>query len=336
MILNSGNKKFFFLVIFASFLILFTTQEYGFSQENANQAQIDISNNKESSFFHNGGLSTEVNPFWTPEQTTLKAGLRYSILVGFPAVHIAYGFFAWDWGTSKSWRWGRERWFQGDTDSGGADKAGHFFAHHLVTRLSYSVFSYTEKDQNMALAYSAITGATCGLLIEIGDAFTGRYGFSYEDLVADLVGVSAAVILDKYPVADEFIGITAEYWPSKAFRSTRKSNDKHIGNFAGDYSGWKYLLNFKLAGFKYIGFDIPEFMRYIQLDFAYYTKNYTDYDMHYRPGGTPKRHYSFGVSVNMREVTKDIFKNYEKASWVAEQPFKYIHVPVGYRTKHTI
>lgn len=336
MIFNSINKKSFCLIIFASFLMFFSAQEYGFPQESVTPAQIDAIDNGGNSFFHNGGLSTEVNPFWTPEQTGFKTGLRYSILFGFPAIQMAYGFFVWEWGTTKSWRWGNERWFQGDTDSGGADKAGHFYAHYLVTRLSYTFFSYTEKDQNMALAYSAITGAACGLMIEIGDAFTGRYGFSYEDLVADLVGVASAVVLDKYPIADEFIGVTAVYWPSKAYRSVRKSDDRHIGNFAGDYSGWKYLLNFKLAGFKYIGLDIPEFMRYIQLDFAYYTKNYTDYDMEYRPEATPKRHFSFGVSVNMREVTKDIFKNHPKTAWVADQPFKYIHVPIGFRSEQTI
>lgn len=330
---NSIIKKFIFLVIFASTLIFFTAQEYGFSQENENPVQTDIVNNGENSFFFNSTLSTEVNPFWTPEETAFKKGMRYSILIGFPVVHAAFGVLVWDWGESGDWKWGKERWFQGDTDSGGADKTGHFFAHYTVTRIAYSFFSYTEKNQNMALAYSAFTGATVGLLIEVGDAYTGKYGFSYEDLVVDLIGVASAVVLDKYPVADEFIGITGTYWPSKAFR---KYDNKNIGNFAGDYSGWKYLLNFKLAGFKYLGFNIPEFMRYIQLDVAYYTRNYTNYDQAYSPGKEAKRHWSFGASVNMREVTRDIFKNYKTAGWVAEQPFKYYHIPLGYSNKQTI
>jgi hypothetical protein len=331
--ISSILQKFIYLFLISLTLVFFTAQEYGYSQENEIPAQTDTVNNGESSFSLNGGLSADVNPFWTPEETAYKKGMRYSILIGFPLAHIVYGVTVWNWGENSDWKWANERWFQGDTDSGGADKTGHFFAHYLVSRASYSFFSYTEKNQNVALTYSALTAAGVGVLIEVGDAYTGKYGFSYEDIVADFLGVAAAVVLDKYPVADEFIGITATYWPSKGFK---KDEDSSYGDFAGDYSGWKYLMNLKLAGFKYIGFDIPEFMRYIQLDLGYYTREYTDYDLAANPSPEPKRHWSFGASVNMREVTRDIFRNHKTAGWVAEQPFKYYHVPIGFANKKSI
>jgi len=304
-------------------------------KENAGiSGKSDIEKNSGNSFFSAGGLSADINPFWTPGETDFKAGMRYSVLVGVPVVHLVYGFAMWDWGEQKQWHSAHERWFQGDTDSGGADKAGHFFAHYTVSRISYSLFSYTEQSRGRALFYSAFTAALVGTMIELGDAYTGRYGFSYEDLTADYTGIAVAFLLDRYPVLDEFIGITESYVPSKAFKS---ENDKTYFNFAGDYSGAKWMVNFKLAGFKYIGFDIPEFMRYIQLDAGYYTRDYTDYDEDYNQDVDPQRHLFIGVSVNMREVSRDLFrKSDRKAGWIAEQPFKYYHVPLGYEKKNTI
>ena len=96
------------------------------------------------------------------------------------------------------------------------------------------------------------------------------------------------------------------------------------------------MVNFKLAGFRYLGFNIPEFMRYIQLDAGYYTRDYTDYDEEYKDQVNPRRHLYVGVSVNMREVARDFFKTDKKSKWILEQPFKYYHVPVGYEKDKTL
>ena len=85
-----------------------------------------------------------------------------------------------------------------------------------------------------------------------------------------------------------------------------------------------------------MGYNIPEFMRYIQLDLGYYTREYTDYDLAANASPEPQRHWFFGASVNMREVTRDIFRNNKKAGWLAEQPFKYYHIPIGYTSERSI
>ncbi len=272
------------------------------------------------------------NPFWTPGETTSKTVLRYSILVGAPVITFLYGAKTWNWGDNHDFWFGEERWFQGDTGAGGADKIGHCFAHYAVSRMTYSFFSYTEQSRNTAVIYSGLTAALIGTMIEIGDGFTGRYGFSYEDLVVDYVGIIIAMISDRFPIFDQFIGFTATYVPSKAFR---RYGDGTYLDFAGDYSGWKYMFNFKLGGFKYIGLDIPEFMRYVQFDIGYYTRQYTDYD-HENGDYDARRHWFFGISVNMREVARDLFSWNRKAQWLAEQPFQYYHVPIGYQNDEPI
>jgi hypothetical protein len=280
-------------------------------------------------YYHN---SPTGNPWWSDNDTGLKTGLRYSFLVGGPVVTLLWGSNAWNWGENKNWRWGHERWFQRDTDSGGADKAGHCFAHYMQTGLLYSVFSYTERSQNTALLYSGLTVGIIGTMIEVGDAFTGRYGFSYEDLIADYVGIAVSIILHKYPTIDAFIGFTAHYWPTEGFRN---DENKSYLNFAGDYSGWKFMINFKLGGFAYLGFDMPEFLRYVQFDVGYYTREYTEYD-NQEGEFDARRHWFFGVSVDMRQVARDFGRVNRKFGWVLEQPFKYYHVPIGIENDQAI
>lgn len=265
------------------------------------------------------------NPWWSDEDTSFKTGMRYTLLIGAPLATILYGSNTWNWGENHDWKWAHERWFQHDTDSGGADKAGHCFAHYMQTRIVYSMFSYTERSQNTALFYSGLTVGIIGTMIEVGDAFTGRYGFSKEDLIADYVGIAFAVLLEKFPAVDAFIGFTAHYWPTRGFRN---DEDKTYLNFAGDYSGWKYMLNFKLAGFFYLGLELPEFLRYVQFDVGYYTREYTEYD-NQEGQFDERRHWFFGVSVNMRQVARDFGRWNRNFSWILEQPFKYYHVPIG-------
>jgi hypothetical protein len=96
------------------------------------------------------------------------------------------------------------------------------------------------------------------------------------------------------------------------------------------------MINFKLAGFKYIGFDIPEFMRYIMLDFGYYTRGYTSFD---DPGREKTRHPYVGISLNMIEVVRDMFDESNRDGRLCkalQQPFKYMHVPVGYELDKTL
>lgn len=333
-------KRILLLTLSAFFVVsLFVNSEQVFAQENneepdaADQTE-EIESYNDSTFFSDRQLTTYDNPFWTPEETTFKQGLRYSTLIGVPAIVTAYGFAAWSWG-EDDYRFYRERWFESDTDSGGADKTGHFLAHHIVARMCYSVFSYTETSQNRALAYSAFTSFAVGTVIEIGDGFTGNYGFSHEDWIANNLGILTAVLLDKYPVLDEFIGFTGHYWPTKAHK---KSGDTL--NVPGDYTGWTYLMSFKPAGFKYLGYEIPEYLRFIQFDIGYYTREFTGRDLRAVGGDAsqlnPTRNWFFGVSVNMREVARETFKKNRKAAWIAEQPFKYYHLPIGYTSDHEI
>ncbi|HOV09940.1 MAG TPA: DUF2279 domain-containing protein [Spirochaetota bacterium] len=267
------------------------------------------------------------------ENRDFKRKATYWTIAGSFALVYYYGAEAWDWGEG-GFRWGDEGWFGANTPSGGMDKLGHMWAHYAVMRGFNNLFEYTLEDKKEALILSTSTAAAIGLLIELGDGTSSSWGFSYQDLIFDWLGVGLGVVLEAFPVADEFIGFTWEYWPTDNFLHESKGRKKfHV---TGDYSGHKYMINFKLAGFKAIGWDIPEFLRYIMIDFGYYTRGYTDYE---DPGTEKTRHPYIGISINFMEIVKDFFDEKDQNSRLCkglQQPFKYMHVPVGYEAQKTL
>ncbi len=262
-----------------------------------------------------------------------KRSIRYSVLVAVPVNTFTVAFLAWDWGETRRFRLGNEGWFGKGTYTGGADKLAHLYAHYVMMRVLWNVYDYTESGGPLKWAYSAgITGAIA-LGIEIGDGFCkNQNGFSFVDLSMGFIGIGVAALLEQFPAVDGFISLSAGYIPTKYFRR----HPRRLYLFLDDYSGWKFMANIKLAGFKNVGVKIPEFLRYIQFDVGYYTTGFTKYD--YRWGETQmminrknrERNMFIGISVNLAEFVKDCFKDPETlASRALQQPFKYYHVPLG-------
>jgi hypothetical protein len=152
-------------LFFSFFLVLLLIQGPLFSQENA---EINNQSTNQETTEGNAGKS---------EYYTLKRNLTYGAIIGSFAVTYIYGSDAWDWG-GMDYRWAHEGWFGADTDSGGIDKIGHMWAHYVVQRGFNNLFEYTLEDKKEALIVSTATAASVGLLIEIGDGTSGKYGFS--------------------------------------------------------------------------------------------------------------------------------------------------------------
>ena len=316
-----------------SIILSFFQYELVFSQH-SNQLEPNTFFSEEGKDDVNGNATDNID-----KKTELKNNIntrkriRNTFLISSPIVTLLFGSKVWDWGSSHNWRWANEGWFEHDTDSGGADKIGHFFSHYAITRISYSIFNYTEEDTSMKWVYTLSLAGAVGALIEVGDAYSGKYGFSFRDLIADYLGIAIGSILEICPTIDKFIGFSVEYQPTKGFKNY---NDKYEINCVTDYSGWKYMMNFKLSGLKYIGLQGYDFLRYIMLDFGYYTKGYTKYD-EYESLTNRKRYLFMGVSVNMMEVVSDFYSDKRSAlHWLTQQPFKYYHLPIGYKHNNKI
>lgn len=254
---------------------------------------------------------------------------RYAVLVSVPMTTYLFAWLSWDWGDVRNdFKFAHEGWFGRGTYSGGADKLGHIYSHYLMTRLLYMVFNYTENGGYKKWIMSSVLPVFLAVGIELGDAYSSaQNGFAYQDMLCGFMGIAFGLILEGFPIIDSFIGFSVEYYPSKYFRK----NMGQILRFVDDYSGWKFMVNFKLAGFRDLGFDVPAFLRYIMIDVGYYTRGFTDYDA--MVGDTQRQRNVFiGISINVIEFIDDCFRDrHPKASHYLKQPFKYIHVPLGYK-----
>lgn len=261
-----------------------------------------------------------------------KEYLAYGLVAGTITGISIYGFTSWDWGNGR-WGWAHEGGFGENTYSGGADKLGHLYTHYLLQRAFNNAFEWSLEDREKALLLSTGTAAMVGLLIEVGDGTSDEYGFSWEDMAADLAGIGIGALLEYFPVADEFVGLSLSY---NTDSSGGGAKERKATSLLNDYSGQKIMMNFRLAGFRAVGVDIPEFMRYIQFDFGYYTRGYTGYDA---PDAEERRHLFAGISLNFMEVVKDFYPEEKRSSFICvalQQPFKYYHVPVGYEAGYRL
>ncbi len=268
------------------------------------------------------------------DQFLNKDYLRYSILFGSMPLTFLFGVKAWDWGSRHEFKSEREGWFGQDTSAGGSDKVGHFYAHYLIQRFLYFVFDYTENGAPRKYAYSILTTSIVGTAIEIGDGWSSLYGFSYEDLVTDLAGVFVGALLDYFPVLDAFIGFSVYYLPTSNYVKYHKKHETVPLGWVTDYSGFRYMMNIKLAGFRYLGFKVPEFMRYINFDLGWFSRDFSAYDGEFTPRENldPRRHWYFGISLNFAEVMRDFHSEKKGALYkITTTPFEYYHIPVGYR-----
>jgi hypothetical protein len=259
-----------------------------------------------------------------------KKSVRWSVLVAAPLNFYLTSVFTWEWGRYTKFRFAREGWFGQYTYTGGSDKAAHFYSFYIVTRASYALFNYTENGGRMKWVYATALPAFAAIETEIGDGFCKKQnGFSASDLAMGYLGIVTAVLLERFPVVDSFLGFSIEYWPTKYFRD----NPSKLGLFLDDYSGWKFMGNIKLAGFNNLFRRAPGFLRYISLDVGYYTTGYTVYDNrveHRFRINKRERNIFIGLSVNMAEAAKDFFQDRESfAAKAVSQPFNYIHFPVG-------
>ena len=221
--------------------------------------------------------------------------------------------------------------FGENTNAGGADKTGHAFSHYVAFRALHAYYNWSENGKSTKWFYSIPTATLLGLLIEVGDAYSSEYGFSYEDLVADMTGIGLGILLEYSPTLDSLIGYSWQYWPTDRYFD--KFHSKPL-NMTTDYNGAKFVLNFRLAGLQNLGLKLPNFLRYIQFDFGYFTRNYRSGD---ETDEGPYRSLYYGISLNFMEVVKDFFDNPESRTCkILQVPFKYYHIPAGYSGDYKI
>lgn len=226
-------------------------------------------------------------------------------LAGAAAAITATGLANWNWGSSP-FRFEKEGWFGKDTASLGMDKLGHAYSAYV---LSDFFASGIEKASPATRRTSAYTGAilSMGLMtyIEVFDGFSKDHGFSFEDLAVDAAGALFSVARRSVPGLQEKLDFRLLYKPSRTtLRALGCLPQPHcdregetVRSPVTDYSGQRYLLALKLAGFPQLS-QGP--FRFLELHAGYYARGFTREEE--IRGDSLRRRLFVGAGLNVGEL----------------------------------
>ena len=254
-------------------------------------------------------------------------------LGGATAAITLTGIGNWDWGSS-SFHFRQEGWFGEDTASLGMDKLGHAYSAFVLTEFFTDGMDGSQVDRSHAPYTAGLL--TMGLMtyIEVFDGFSKEHGFSGEDMVVDAAGVLFSIARRKAPGLREKVDFRLLYTPDQAtiasFKCFPRPHCDRDGRTARspitDYSNQRYLLAFKLAGFKPL--DRTPF-RFLEVHAGYYGRGFT---AEAAARGDPlRRRIFFGVGVNVGELLVPRPRGWTAKA--ARSAFEYLQVP--YTAVHT-
>lgn len=170
-----------------------------------------------------------------------------SILGGIHASFYVWAYFAWYRSRERyeDIQFLNEGWFGPDTYAGGADKLGHFYANYAFVRGAVRLLESGGWERKPALAMSALLTLGFFTAVEIKDGYHVGFGFSYQDITANLTGNALATALLAFPALDRAIDLRIEYFPTGQF--VRDLLDEGVVDAAEDYSGQAFMLAYHLG-----------------------------------------------------------------------------------------
>ena len=221
------------------------------------------------------------------------------------SIVVIIGRQGWKWGQTRKFLLQDDRWFEESPDlDGGSDKFGHTIGMYLLNRGNTWFWLETGGSRWAGVLVGTLSSVAVGTVIEVGDAYTARYGFSYTDIVFNLIGTALGALQDAIPALDPLYSMSIFWFPSEGFFSS-KNPDKQ--DMLTDYSGTKHFFHILLAGIPYVN---RTFARYLRLDIAYWTRGFKKYDRGYTDDPdkfSAKRVVYFGVSIDFAQLVLDLW-----------------------------
>ena len=226
------------------------------------------------------------------------------------------GITKWNWGSSNSFKFNSEGWFQMDTGSAGADKLGHMYSSYLINEFFNKRLLGKSDDVLGAGLYSALFSGSVMLLIEVWDGYSVDHGFSYEDLLFNSLGIGVSFLKNTVAGMDDKIDLRVEYHPTQEYR------DHPIT----DYSGYWYSAVLRAGGFEGLQ-STP--LKYFELLVGYHAEGFKENEAYYYD--EMRTEVYMGIGLNLTELLFKPLKRYTDSSLVdyPDTFFRY------YQTQYT-
>ena len=237
------------------------------------------------------------------------------VTAGVYASTFALGVLDWDWGTA-SFSFADEGFFGRDTPNLGVDKLGHVYSTYLLSDL----FTFAVRRRAANPEWAELSGAILGMgvmtTVEVLDGFSS-HGLSWEDLVVDAMGAGFSYLSNTVPGMRDKVDFRIEYLPSGNVDGFRPHSD---------YTGQKFLLAFKLAGFDGLA-ETP--LRYVEVHAGYFARGFTRDEK--LEGEKLRREPYVGIGLNLQELlfgwpsVRDT-----TAGRIGRHTLQYVQVPYTY------
>ncbi|MFC5358442.1 DUF2279 domain-containing protein [Azospirillum himalayense] len=242
---------------------------------------------------------------WSKEDKALALNVGTGVLA------LGWGVWSWDWGTGGP-RFQDEGWFGRSTTEGGADKIGHAWTGYAISHLlarQYQSWGFTQTD---SARYGALSSLGIMGLVEVGDAFSDDYGFSYQDMLFNTVGAVAGYILWDNPELARKVDFRVEYNPFSG-------GDKYQADVFTDYRRLKYLIAVKADGFDAIQDPL---LRHLEFHVGFYARGYEDYSTN--PSRDDRSQYFYlGIGLNLTRLLSPHVKTGGVFHYI-QPPYTYI------------
>ena len=238
-----------------------------------------------------------------PADSLLQNKIVRTNLIGSTAI-VAWGIMNWDYGKRRP-HIQREMWFGRGTKYAGADKMGHFYTTYALTFYLSALYRNYGYSVEYADKSAALSSFFFNAVMEVGDSFSD-YGFSYEDMIFNVVGSWVGYLFLKHPAFDKAVDIRLEYKPSEKIRDG-KSYD-----ILTDYQGMKFLAALKLDAFDALE---ESFLRWFELQAGYYVR---------RKDGVNHRYAYIGVGINFSMLLAPVSKKVSRFTEFYQLPYGYV------------
>ena len=313
------SVRFSLKLFFVAFLCFLLASSSSANQEGPSQSENDevlipeqiIPSEKEKVLTPGQKIALEEEESLTSEQKippekkeSLTRGQKTLLLnAGSMVVISIYGLTKWEYGES-SFQFKNEGWFERKTKYGGADKLGHFWSSYGLSHLYsyvYRKWGYTDKEANL---YGALSSLGVNLFMEVADGFSPSQGFSYEDMIMNILGCGVGYIWGRSPSLARKIDFRMEYTPKF---------DSHDLGASTNYERQKFLMALKADGFNFIK---NPYLQYLELHVGYYARHYNNYEQ----GGPDNRHRHIfiGLGFNVSKLAQ---------KFVNTKVLDYIQIP---------
>ncbi|MBI9071605.1 MAG: DUF2279 domain-containing protein [Melioribacteraceae bacterium] len=159
---------------------------------------------------------------------------RAALIGGVTAAAFVYGY-----GIQNNMWWKGEKsdfhfnWKNDWNYARGADKIGHCYFGYLVSSIYNDAFTWSGIEKDKSALYSGIFTLSYQTFLEVRDGFSKKYGFSWGDFTANLLGSFFMIMKSGNKFLNDF-DVKVSYYPSQKFKDG--SNKYIIDDYESTYN----------------------------------------------------------------------------------------------------